>query len=86
MNASLSSTSLELNTSFKDKLHTIKALCATFFAKIDTNINENNKKVEKIQLSHNQFEANFVNPAKEIDAKVFSMDLKIQNADRERES
>lgn len=63
----------ELNKSFKDKLHTLKSMCATFFAKIETQVTENIRKVDKIQVSHDKFEATFINPAKEVDAKVFSM-------------
>ena len=65
--------STELNKSFKDKAHTLKSMCATFFAKIDTQVTDNIRKVDKIQISHDNFEANFINPAKEVDAKVFSM-------------
>lgn len=65
--------SKELNNSFKDKVLTIKSMCATFFAKIDTLVDENQKKVERITLSHDKFVSTFVNPAKEVDAKIFAM-------------
>lgn len=73
LTGNLSKMSKELNGSFKDKVVTIKSMCATYFAKIDTMVMENDKKVEKITLSHDSFTANFVNPAKEVDAKLFAM-------------
>jgi hypothetical protein len=48
-------------------------MCATFFAKAEVQVTENVKKVDAIMVSHDKFVANFVNPAKEIDAKVYSM-------------
>jgi membrane-anchored protein YejM (alkaline phosphatase superfamily) len=84
--ASLSVTNQELNKSFKEKLHTLKAMCATFFAKIETQVGENNRKVDKIQVSHDKFEATFVNPAKEVDAKVFAMKESLQHEERTRET
>jgi len=48
LSSSLSVTNKELNKSFKDKLHTIKSMCATFFAKIDAQVSENNRKVDQI--------------------------------------
>ena len=74
--------SKELNNSFKDKVTTIKAMCATYFAKIDNMVNEAMEKVERITLSHDNFVANFVNPAKEVDAKVFAMQNQISNVER----
>ena len=61
-------------------------MCATFFAKAETQVADNVKKVETIMVSHDKFLANFVNPAKEVDAKVFSMSQRIQHCDRMRES
>lgn len=48
-------------------------MCATFFAKIEVSITTYNTKVEKMEKDHDTFTANFVNPAKEVDAKIFSM-------------
>ena len=86
LSSSLSVTNKELNNSFQDKVHTIKSMCATFFAKAEVQVAENVKKVDAIMVSHDKFVANFVNPAKEIDAKVFSMSQRIENCDRMRES
>lgn len=73
LSTSLSATSKELNGSFKDKVHHLQAMCATFFAKIEVSMNTYSSKVEKIEKDHDNFTANFVNPAKEVDAKIFAM-------------
>ena len=39
-----------------------------------------------MQINFDKFESNFVNPAKELDAKVFGMNLKISNSELTRES
>jgi len=82
----LTSTSKELTKSFKDKSHALKAMCATFFAKIEEQVDENNTNVYNIKKSHDEFESNFVNPAKEVDAKVFAMTQKIENGELAREA
>ena len=69
----MSATSKELNGSFKDKVHHLQAMCSTFFAKIEVSVTAYNKKVEKMEKDHDSFTANFVNPAKEVDAKIFAM-------------
>lgn len=69
--------SKELATSFKEKVLTIKTMCSTYFAKIDTLTSDQQEKVERITISHDKFVANFVNPAKEVDAKVFAMQNQI---------
>ena len=42
LTSSLSKTNKELNQSFKDKSHSIKSMCSTFFAKIETQVKDNN--------------------------------------------
>lgn len=73
--------SKELASSFKDKVHTIKTMCSTYFAKIDTLTSEQADKVDRISVSHDKFVANFVNPAKEVDAKVFAMQNQISQSE-----
>jgi hypothetical protein len=53
-------------------------MCATFFAKMEVQIKDNISKVNKIEESHDRFTSNFVNPAKEVDAKVFAMTKSIE--------
>ena len=48
LSTSLGKTNEELNASFKGKVHTIKSMCATFFAKVETQVGENVKKVDQI--------------------------------------
>ena len=86
LSSSLQVTNDNLNESFQTKVNTIKTMCATFFAKIETNCTKNNENVKNIQIAFDQFESNFVNPAKELDAKVFGMNLKISNSELTRES
>lgn len=73
LTSSLSKINKELTTSFKDKVVKIKSMCSTFFAKMESQVDGATKKVEKIELSHDKFTQNFVNPAKEVEAKIFSM-------------
>ena len=73
LSSSLAVTNENLNTSFNDKVHFLKTMCATYFGKMELQITTNNKKVEDMEKSHNMFSANFINPAKEVDAKVFLM-------------
>ena len=61
-------------------------MCATFFAKIEVSITTNNAKVEKMETEHDNFTANFVNPAKEVDAKIFAKTQNIQSSERMREA
>ena len=61
-------------------------MCATFFAKIEIQVNGNNVKVEKMEKSHDSFTANFVNPAKEVDAKVFTMTERLKQTEIMQES
>ena len=48
LSTSLEKTNEELNASFKGKVHTIKSMCATFFAKVETQVGENVQKVDQI--------------------------------------
>ena len=61
-------------------------MIATFFAKTDKIITDNTKKVNDIGSQFDLFQANFVNPSKEIDGKLFGMKLKLETADQMRES
>ena len=55
LTSSLSKINKELTTSFKDKVTTIKSMCATFFAKMEKQVDTATRKVEKIELSHDKF-------------------------------
>ena len=61
-------------------------MSVTFFAKIEVQIKENIQKVNKIEESHDRFTSNFVNPAKEVDAKVFAMTKSIESVELMREA
>ena len=61
-------------------------MVATFFAKIEVQVNTNNGKVEKIEKSHDMFTANFVNPAKEVEATVFTMTERLKQTEIMQES
>ena len=61
-------------------------MCATYFGKMDLQIGTNNRKVEEMEKSHNMFSANFINPAKEVDAKVFLMTQRLEQTELMQES
>ena len=61
-------------------------MSATFFAKTEVQIKDNIAKVNKIEESHDRFTSNFVNPAKEVDAKVFAMTKSIESVELMREA
>ena len=61
-------------------------MVATFFAKVDTQLKESNKKASEIDSYFRRFEANFVNPSKELDGKLYSMKMKLDAGEQLRES
>ena len=63
---SLTNTSRDIMENYKKKMHELKTMIATFFAKTDQIISENTKKTNQISDAFDLFQANFVNPAKEI--------------------
>jgi hypothetical protein len=64
----------------------LKSMIATFFAKTDKIITDNSKRCNDIGQAFDTFQANFINPSKEIDGKLFSMNLKIDSQEQIRES
>ena len=64
----------------------IKAMVATYFAKIDASNTDNVKKVQDISAEFDKFQATFVNPAQEVDGKLYAFDVKIQSSEQMRES
>ena len=86
LSTSLSATNRELNSSFNEKAHHLKAMCGTFFAKAEVQIKDNIAKVNRIEESHDRFTTNFVNPAKEVDAKVFAMTKSLESCELMREA
>lgn len=71
---------------YKKKMHELKTMIATFFAKTDKIISDNTKKTKEIEAAFDLFQANFVNPAKEIDGKIFSINSKVDSSEQMRES
>lgn len=71
---------------YKKKMLELKSMIATFFAKTDQIITDNTKKTNDIGVAFDMFQANFVNPSKEIDGKIFSMNMKIDTSEQMRES
>jgi hypothetical protein len=76
----------ELLGSFKDKVTTIKTTVATFFAKIDEMVTANAKETKSVSKQFNNFQADFVNPAQELDGKVHGMNVKIAASEQVREA
>ena len=74
---SMRKTNKELLGNFKDKVTTIKSMVATYFAKIDVEVGREKERVDHIEKEFNKFEANFVNPSKEVDGKIFTMEMKM---------
>ena len=61
-------------------------MVATFFAKVDTQLQDANKKTAEIDAYFRRFEANFVNPQRELDGKLYSMKMKMDAGEQMRES
>lgn len=78
LSTKLNYTNDSLNESFRDKITTIKSMVATFFAKIDSQVTNNEKKTTDIEKYFNQFQANFVNPSKELDGKLFAIKVRFE--------
>ena len=73
LSGNLTKTNEELNENFKEKIVAIKSMVATFFAKVDDQVTSNSAKTKSVEGYLNRFEANFINPAKELDGKLFGM-------------
>ena len=48
-------------------------MCATFFARTEVMCKDSNEEVKVISKRFNDVEASFINPAKVVDAKFFSL-------------
>ena len=59
---------------------------ATFFAKIDEQVQANEKETKHVSKQFANFQADFVNPSQELDGKVYAMNMKIAAAEMLRES
>lgn len=86
MSSALKKTNAELNNNFKDKVHSIKSMVATFFAKTEKQVTDNEAKTRKIEHYFDQFQANFINPGKEVEGKLYAIDQKIFEEELARES
>lgn len=86
LTGSLTNTSRDIMDNYKKKMHELKTMIATFFAKTDKIISDNTKKTNEIEQAFDLFQANFVNPAKEIDGKIFSINSKVDSSEQIRES
>ena len=73
----LQATNRGLLASFKEKVTTIRTMAATFFAKTEAACDANIKRVKDIEQAFEHFSANFVNPSKEVDGKIYGMTLRI---------
>ena len=69
----LDKTGQDLNKSFEEKQHTLKTMCATYFAKTEVMVKENNSEVKDIQKKFNVVEGSMINPAKVVDARLFAL-------------
>ena len=86
LSANLKNVGEGLVESFNDKVLTVKQTAATFFAKTEAQVIENVTETKRISREFEVFSGNFVNPSKELDAKVYSMQMKIQASEQVRES
>ena len=48
-------------------------MCATFFAKMEMTMMKASNEIKDLQKNFDFIEGSFVNPAKEVDAKLFSI-------------
>ena len=53
-------------------------MCASYFAKCELKVDADIAKVDSIQHEWSKFSSTFVNPRKELDALMFSMQTKIE--------
>ena len=78
LSSSLNLTQKNLMSQFRDKMTNIKSMVATYFAKIDSQMGKNILKVDNIEKEFSKFESTFVNPSKEVEGKVFAMNMKVE--------
>ena len=72
----------ELTVSFEEKQFTLKAMCATFFAKMEANAEDTTGQLQTLQKHFHGIESSFVNPAKVVDAKLFSLTQKLSDIEQ----
>ena len=67
-----------LSGDFKEKFGAIKLNVSTYFAKIDAKTNKNDEKLDKLNRATSEFMTNFINPRKEIDGQLFTINVRIK--------
>ena len=67
----------DLSSSFEEKQHTLKTMCATFFAKMELSMTGTKTEICDLQASFNIIEGSFLNPAKLVEAKLFSINNRL---------
>ena len=81
----LKTTNRDLLATFKEKIHAIRVMASTFFARTEAEVKENTKRTKDIDEKFEKFSADFVNPSKELDGRIFAMNTKIAEAELTRE-
>ena len=69
----LQAVGVELHNSFEEKQLTLKMMCANYFAKVDLKITETSKNLKSLDKKFNEVESSFINPAKIVDAKLYTV-------------
>lgn len=82
----LTSKGFELQRNFAEKSTQLKEICATWFAKADSRIVENNKKLEQCLAKNDELAALFVAPSTLMDVKMFSMNQLLKEGELTREA
>jgi len=72
----------ELIVSFEEKQITLKTMCATFFAKMENRAANSSKELAILQKHFEEIESSFINPAKVVDAKFYSMNQKLADIEQ----
>lgn len=75
----------ELDANFQDKVLTIKSMVAAFFEKTDRQLKGADVKAEGINKMMAEFEKSFINPNRQLDGKLFSINMKMQQEELQRE-
>ena len=78
----LEKSGMALNVSFEEKQITLKTMCATFFAKMEVLAAKSGKELAILHKHFEGIESSFINPAKVVDAKFYSINQKLADIEQ----
>ena len=85
MTSDLQSRSAKITSDFKDKMGKIKKTIASFFSKVEDRMDGGDSLVSQLQTDVNVHMANVVNQKKELDSKLFSLNMKLDEIEKQNQ-